>query len=175
VIVRDGYSVHNVPKVVPKNTSSAGLFIRALGGRDTGQLRGQAWVLPVAGFISDPFGPRPDRPVAGVGAFHEGTDIAASCGTPVVAATGGTVVYAAYNGSYGNWILIDHGNGVQTGYAHNSTMLVSVGQQVAVGETISTVGSTGASSGCHLHFETHVDNTQIDPVPFMNARGVTIG
>ncbi|TFC30807.1 M23 family metallopeptidase [Cryobacterium sp. MDB1-18-2] len=175
VITRDGYSVQVIPKVVPKKSSSAGLSVRSLGGRDTGQLLGQAWALPVAGFISDPFGPRLDRPVEGVGLFHEGTDLAASCGTPVVAATGGTVVFAASNGSYGNWIVIDHGNGVQTGYAHNSKMLVSVGQNVTAGETISLVGTTGASSGCHLHFETHVDGTQIDPVPFMSARGVTLG
>lgn len=175
VITRDGYSVQVIPKVVPKKSSNAGLSVRALGGRDTGQLLGQAWALPAAGFISDPFGPRLDRPVEGVGLFHEGTDLAASCGTPVAAATGGTVVFAASNGSYGNWIVIDHGNGVQTGYAHNSTMLVSVGQNVTAGETISLVGTTGASSGCHLHFETHVDGTQIDPVPFMSARGVTLG
>lgn len=84
-------------------------------------------------------------------------------------------MYAGYLGSYGNWILIDHGNGVQTGYAHNSVLHVSVGQSVAAGEVISDVGSTGASSGCHLHFEVRVDGARIDPQPFMSARGVTLG
>ncbi len=175
VIARDGYAVIDAPKIAPKKATSAGLGARALGGRDTGQLLGQAWALPVDGVITDPFGPRPDRPVAGVEPFHNGTDIAAACGTPVLAATGGTVVYSDYNGSYGNWILIDHGNGVTTAYAHNSTLLVSVGQTVAVGETIARVGSTGSSTGCHLDFRTYVDETPIDPEPFMSARGITLG
>ena len=129
----------------------------------------------MSGWISDSFGPRPSRPVAGVGAFHYGTDIAAGCGRAVSAATGGTVIYAGYLGSYGNWVLLDHGNGVQTGYAHNSQILVSNGQQVAAGETISLVGTTGASSGCHLHFETRVDGARINPAPFMSARGIALG
>ncbi|MBX0301886.1 M23 family metallopeptidase [Cryobacterium sp. 1639] len=144
-------------------------------GSDSGQLSGQGWALPVSGWISAPFGPRPVRPVAGVGAFHYGTDIAAGCGVPVKAATGGTVIYSGYLGSYGNWVLIDHGNGVQTGYAHNSEILVSNGQQVSAGQTISLVGTTGASSGCHLHFETRVDGARIDAEPFMSARGITLG
>lgn len=175
VIARDGFSVHDAPKVVPQNTTSAGLGARTLSGLDTGQLLGQAWALPVAGVITDPFGPRSDRPVAGVEPFHNGTDIAAACGTPVAAATGGTVVYAGYKGSYGNWILIDHGDGVQTAYAHNSTLLVDVGQTVAVGETIAEVGSTGSSTGCHLDFRSYVDETPIDPELFMSARGITLG
>jgi len=144
-------------------------------GSDSGQLSGQGWALPVSGWISDNFGPRPNRPVAGVGAFHYGTDLVAGCGVPVKAATGGTVIYSGYLGSYGNWVLIDHGNGVQTGYAHNSEILVSYGQQVPAGQTISLVGTTGASSGCHSHFETRVDGARIDPEPFMSARGITLG
>lgn len=145
------------------------------GGRDSGQLSGQGWALPVSGWISDSFGPRPNRPVAGVGAFHYGTDIAASCGRPVYAATGGTVVYADWLGTYGYWVLIDHGNGVQTGYAHNSELLVQTGQQVPAGANIALVGTTGASSGCHLHFEVRVDGARIDPQPFMSNRGITLG
>ncbi|WEO76052.1 M23 family metallopeptidase [Cryobacterium sp. SO2] len=144
-------------------------------GSDSGQLSGQGWALPVSGWISDDFGPRPNKPVAGVGAFHYGTDLAAGCGVPVKAATGGTVVYSGYLGSYGNWVLIDHGNGVQTGYAHNSENLVSNGQQVSAGQTISLVGTTGASSGCHSHFEVRVDGARIDPEPFMSARGINLG
>ncbi len=142
---------------------------------DSGQLSGQGWALPVSGWISDRFGPRPDRPVAGVGAFHYGTDLAAGCGQPVYAATAGTVVYAGWLGSYGNWVLVDHGSGIQTGYAHNSAVLVSEGERVAAGERVALVGTTGASSGCHLHFETRVDGARIDPQPFMSARGVQLG
>ncbi|GGR17218.1 M23 family metallopeptidase [Agromyces mediolanus] len=145
------------------------------GGLDSGQLSGQGWALPVSGWISDPFGPRPNRPVAGVGAFHYGTDLAAGCGRPVYAATGGTVVYADWLGSYGLWVLIDHGNGVQTGYAHNSALLVSPGQSVPAGANIAEVGTTGASTGCHLHYEVRVDGARIDPQPFMSNRGITLG
>jgi murein DD-endopeptidase MepM/ murein hydrolase activator NlpD len=93
----------------------------------------------------------------------------------VFAAAAGTVVAAGYQGSYGNWILIDHGNGVQTGYAHSSQLLVSVGQRVAAGATIALVGTTGSSTGCHVHFETRVNGTQVDPVPFMSTRSITLG
>jgi len=173
-VQRDGYTVEEAPKLVPA-TSGTTTAIGGKAGLDPGQLSDQGWVLPVAGVISDVFGPRPDKPVAGVGDFHEGTDIAADCGQAVSASRGGTVVSADWNGSYGNWVLIDHGNGVQTGYAHNSAILVSEGQTVAAGETIAEVGSTGASSGCHLHFEVRVDGAQIDPQSFMNARGITLG
>lgn len=145
------------------------------GGADSGQLTGQGWTLPVSGWISDRFGPRPGKPVPGVSDFHSGTDIAAGCGRAVSAATGGTVVYAGWLGTYGNWVLVDHGNGVQTGYAHNSAILVNEGQHVSAGATIALVGTTGASSGCHSHFEVRVDGARIDPQPFMSARGVTLG
>ncbi|MFB9309746.1 murein DD-endopeptidase MepM/ murein hydrolase activator NlpD [Agromyces hippuratus] len=144
------------------------------GGLDSGQLSNQGWALPVAGRNTDRFGPRPNRPVAGVGAFHYGTDIAAACGRSVYAATSGTVVYADELGSYGLWVLIDHGNGVQTGYAHNSDLYVRVGQYVGAGANIASVGTTGASTGCHLHYEVRVDGARIDPEPFMSARGVTL-
>ena len=139
---------------------------------DRGQLNDQGWALPVSGWISDAFGPRPVRPAAGVGAFHYGTDIAAGCGVTVYAATAGTVEYSGWLGTYGNWVLIDHGSGVQTGYAHNSELLVSRGERVEAGQPIALVGSTGASSGCHLHFETRVDGARIDPQPFMAGRGI---
>lgn len=143
-------------------------------GTDAGTVAG-AWALPVAGRITSPYGPRPDRPVAGVGAYHYGTDLATSCGTPVVAAAAGTVVAATYSGSYGNWILIDHGNGVQTGYAHNQDLLIEEGATVEAGELIALVGSTGASTGCHLHFETQVDGERVNPELFMSKVGVFLG
>ena len=85
---------------------------------DAGQLSDQGWALPVSGRITDGYGPRPNKPLAGVNEFHRGTDLAASCRAPIFAATGGTVVEARPNGTYGNWILVDHGAGVSTGYAH---------------------------------------------------------
>ena len=173
-IQRDGYTVVEATKPAPvtySRTASGGTW----ASLDLGQLSGQGWALPVSGTITSPFGSRPNKPVDGVGDYHNGTDIAAGCGLPVYAATGGIVIEAGYQGTYGNWVLIDHGNGVQTGYAHNSSILVSEGEQVAAGANIALVGSTGASTGCHLHFETRIDGTQVDPEPFMSAREITLG
>jgi murein DD-endopeptidase MepM/ murein hydrolase activator NlpD len=87
------------------------------------------------------------------------------------------VVAAGPNGSYGNFVMIDHGGGVATAYGHvvDGGIRVAVGQTVAAGQPIALVGSTGASTGCHLHFEVRVNGVQIDPLPFMAARGVTLG
>ncbi len=143
------------------------------GGRSTPSAQG--WVSPVSGWISSPYGPRPNRPVDGVGPFHYGTDIAAGCGQNVRAVSAGTVVYAGWLGSYGNWVLIDHGDGTQTGYAHNSSLLVGRGQQVSTGANVARVGTTGASTGCHVHFETRVNGARVNPQPFMSSRGVSLG
>ncbi|PWC05314.1 M23 family metallopeptidase [Agromyces badenianii] len=141
---------------------------------DAGQLSSQGWAEPVAGRITDGYGPRPDKPVAGVNEFHRGTDLAAACGTPVYAATAGVVAEAGPNGSYGNWVLIGHGADVSTGYAHlaDGGVLVAPGQAVSAGELIGTVGSTGASTGCHLHLEVRLGGVAVDAVPFLAARGV---
>ena len=94
---------------------------------------------------------------------HTGLDIATAKGTPIKAVANGTVTYAQYTGSYGNLVKIDHGNGVETWYAHTSTMKVEVGQVVEAGEVIATVGSTGNSTGPHLHLEIRVNGEHIDP------------
>ena len=95
----------------------------------------------------------------------------------LLAATSGVVVEARANGSYGNWILLDHGAGVSTGYAHliDGGILVAPGATVTAGQLIGMVGSTGASTGCHLHFEVRLDGVAVDARPFMAARGITIG
>ena len=145
--------------------------------QDSGQLSAQGWASPVSGSISDGYGPRPQKPLPGVNEFHRGTDIAAGCGTGVFAATSGVVVDARVYGSYGNWVLIDHGDGVSTGYAHlrDGGVFVTAGQQVGPGELIGAVGSTGASTGCHTHFEVRIGGSAVDAVPFMAARGVRVG
>lgn len=144
---------------------------------DSGQLSAQGWVSPAVGTISDGFGPRPDRPLPDVGAFHYGTDIGAMCGAGIYAATSGVVEEVSTLGTYGNWILINHGNGIETGYAHIMTgsQLVAVGDSVIAGQVIAGVGDTGASTGCHLHFEVRIDGTRVDALPFMTARGITVG
>ncbi|HZW42232.1 MAG TPA: M23 family metallopeptidase, partial [Agromyces sp.] len=145
--------------------------------RDSGQLSEQGWALPVTGHLTDGYGPRPNKPIAGVNEFHRGTDIASSCRTPVFAATAGIVLAAGPNGSYGNWILLEHGAGVSTGYAHlvDGGVLVAPGETVAAGQLIGAMGSTGASTGCHLHFEVRLDGVAVDAVPFMAARGIRLG
>ncbi|WP_022908300.1 peptidoglycan DD-metalloendopeptidase family protein [Curtobacterium sp. B18] len=92
----------------------------------------------------------------------------------IVAAAAGTVDYAGWYGGYGNYVRISHGGGVQTAYGHivNGGFRVSPGQRVSAGQLIALVGSTGNSTGCHTHFEVHVNGATVDPVPFMQARGV---
>lgn len=134
-----------------------------------------AWVAPVRGELRDRYGPRLARPVAGVSGLHRGQDLGAGCGRRVRAASDGVVVQAGWFGTYGNWILIDHGNGVTTGYAHNGSLSAQVGDQVRSGQVIALAGTTGASSGCHVHLEVRSDQNALDPVEFMRQRGVSLG
>ncbi|WP_244209480.1 M23 family metallopeptidase [Rathayibacter festucae] len=137
------------------------------------------WVRPAAGRITGTFGPRGSLSTGGgsTSSYHRGTDIAGGCGIPIFAAHSGTVTYAGWFGTYGNWIEISNGDGISTGYAHimPGGIYVSVGQRVEAGEQIAAVGTTGASTGCHLHYETRVNGTAVDAQPFMAARGVTLG
>ena len=107
------------------------------------------------------------HPITGQHGTHGGTDIGASYGSAIYAAGSGTVVTAynnsAYNGGYGNYAMINHGNGIQTLYAHMSVCSVTVGQTVSAGQTIGYVGSTGRSTGPHLHFEVRVNGSRVDP------------
>lgn len=119
-------------------------------------------IWPTPGPLTSGFGYRVD-PVTGKRQLHAGIDIGAPIGQPIVAAAAGTVVYAGEETGYGNYTCIDHGGGLATCYAHQSAILVTVGQVVAQGEAIGRVGSTGYSTGPHLHFETRVDGTPVDP------------
>jgi murein DD-endopeptidase MepM/ murein hydrolase activator NlpD len=119
---------------------------------------------PVTGTITSPFGWR-SNPFGGGPEFHQGLDIAAPLGTTVTAAGTGTVIMAQWYGGYGNYILIDHGGGYSTGYGHLSAIYVSVGQAVQRGQAIGAVGSTGQSTGPHLHFEVRIEGKPVDPAP----------
>jgi murein DD-endopeptidase MepM/ murein hydrolase activator NlpD len=119
---------------------------------------------PVTGTITSPFGWR-SNPFGGGPEFHQGLDIAAPTGTTVTAAAGGTVIMAQWYGGYGNYILIDHGGGYSTGYGHLSAIYVSQGQSVSRGQAIGAVGSTGQSTGPHLHFEVRINGKPVDPAP----------
>lgn len=134
-----------------------------------------AWLAPATGELRDGFGPRPIAPVAGVSGFHSGQDIGAPCGAPIRAATAGRVIEAGWGGSYGNRVILDSKGGVQTVYAHASRLLVRPGAKVEPGARIGEVGTTGASTGCHLHFEVHVKTKAVNPTTFMLRRGVKLG
>lgn len=146
------------------------------GGGSAPPPAASGWTRPAYGWISSHFGYR-IHPIYGTYRLHTGTDLAAGCGQAIAAAAGGTVVYAGPNGTYGNFVMINHGNGLTTGYAHilDGGIRVGYGQQVSAGQTIAVVGSTGASNGCHLHFEVRTNGNAIDPVPFMRARGASLG
>ena len=161
---------------------SAGVAAREAAARAAAQGRATAgqivngWAVPASGYISSPYGYRV-HPVSGNVAFHSGTDIGASCGRPIYAASGGTVEYAGWNGTYGIFVRIDHGNGLTTGYAHIQAggILVQMGQSVAVGQQIARVGSTGNSTGCHLHFEVRQGGSSTDPIPYLRSKGLSVG
>ncbi len=126
-------------------------------------------VLPVAtGYDSSGFGARID-PFTGRRTQHDGVDFVAPAGTPIVAAAGGVVVASEWHHEYGNMIDIDHGNGLKTRYAHASKTLVKTGDLVRAGQTIAQVGSSGRSTGSHLHFEVHVDGVPRNPGGFLMA------
>ncbi len=116
---------------------------------------GVALIKPISGIITTRFGSR--------GYGHRGLDVAAPLGTPIKAATGGTVTTAGWNDSYGYMLIVSHGNGVQTVYAHCSQLIAKNGQSVAQGQVIGKVGSTGNSTGPHLHFEIRVNGVLQDP------------
>lgn len=143
------------------------------GGGGTGGSGSGAWRRPHGGYISSHYGPRPPRCVNGVcrSTFHRGTDFANGCGAGIYAASSGRVDAAFYNGGYGNYIRIQHGGGVATGYAHLSRFAVRYGQQVSAGQLIGYAGNTGASQGCHLHFEVYTGGGTANPYNFLRARG----
>ena len=130
------------------------------GSTGSGAPSAAGFIWPVNGPVVSGFGMRWGR-------MHEGIDIAASLGTPIHAAASGTVIHAGWLGGYGNLVVVDHGDGLATAYAHASAILVAVGQQVSQGDTLSLVGSTGNSTGPHLHFEVRVNGSAVDPLLYL--------
>lgn len=119
--------------------------------------------LPVTGTISSRYGVSSKIRVS----THTGLDIATTTGTPIKVVADGTITLAAYSGSYGYLVKVDHGNGVETWYGHTSKMLVKKGQAVKAGDTIALVGSTGNSTGPHLHFEVRINGEHINPQKYL--------
>ncbi len=120
------------------------------------------FILPVSGRISSEYGYRV-HPISGARRLHAGMDIAAGSGTPIGAAGDGTVIYAGWRGGYGNTVIVDHGGGIATLYAHQSRVGTSVGQSVRRGQVIGYVGSTGYSTGPHVHWEVRVNGSPQNP------------
>ena len=146
------------------------------GAGAAGPISASGWTRPASGYASpDSFGPRVP-PFDGASAWHMGVDIGAGCGAGIYAAHAGTVVFAGWNGGYGNFIMIDHGGGITSSYGHivNGGIKVHNGQSVGPGMLIANVGSTGTSGGCHLHFEIRLGGDAVNPVYYLRNQGVNI-
>lgn len=151
------------------NNSGGGQVIQpSEGGSDgvPGDPSTETFLRPGYGVVTDTYGPR-INPVTGEAGFHTGVDLGDPYGAPVSASKSGVVVYSGWISGYGNTIILDHGGGVQTLYGHNSELLVGVGQTVNRGQTIALVGSTGMSTGPHIHWEIRINGQHIDPTPYV--------
>lgn len=124
------------------------------------------WPTPSSSYITSPFGYR-IHPIYGYNKFHTGIDIGASSGSSILAANSGTVILSGWNGGYGKCVVVDHGGGITTLYAHCSSLLVGYGQSVSRGQTIARVGTTGASTGPHLHFEVRLNGAYQNPLNYV--------
>ena len=154
--------------VVAKNTSSTRYASSGSVNTATTTAGGKvdlgiSLIHPVSGIISSRFGVRSSIRSSA----HTGLDIATSSGTPIAAAAAGTVTFSGWKGSYGNLLVITHDNGVQTYYGHCSALYASVGQTVSQGETVAAVGSTGNSTGAHLHLEVRVNGVAYNPQNYL--------
>ncbi|MCI8699945.1 MAG: M23 family metallopeptidase [Clostridia bacterium] len=124
------------------------------------------WPIPGHTRITSKFGMR-THPITGLYRLHTGTDVGAPIGTDFLAMASGIVVKAEYNLAYGNMVIIDHGGGVQTLYAHGSEIIAKIGQNVKQGDSVLKVGSTGYSTGPHAHFEIRIDGNPVDPLNYV--------
>ena len=138
------------------------------GGGSATSLSNLQWPVPSCTLITSRFGYRV-APTTGASTYHGGLDIGAGMGASIVAAGAGDVIYAGANGGYGNCVMIDHGNGVVTVYAHMSSIGVSYGQYVTAGQYVGAGGSTGVSTGPHCHFEIRINGAQTDPAAYFSG------
>lgn len=153
-----------------KIAAAAAAAAAASGGGSTAPRPGSASVSgfqwPVAGSVTSGFGYRV-HPIFGTRRLHKGLDISGGTGTPIASAKAGTVVSAGWQNGYGNTVIVSHGSGVTTLYAHQTRVGVSAGQSVDRGTIIGWVGSTGNSTGPHLHFEVRINGSAVDPRPYL--------
>lgn len=148
---------------------NAEILALAMEGIDTQYIGGElAWPVPGYTRISSKYGMR-THPITGVYKLHTGVDISAPRGANFIAVNDGIVTKAGYNSAYGNMVIVDHGGGISTLYAHGSEILVQVGQIVKRGESVLKVGSTGYSTGPHAHFEVRINGIVTDPMPYITT------
>lgn len=146
---------------------AAAAAAKASASDGDGGASGFIWPCPASKRITSYFGPR-KAPVAGASTYHKGIDIGASSGSAIVASAAGRVTTAAYSSSAGNYVVISHGNGISTVYMHASALYVSEGAAVSQGQKIAAVGSTGYSTGPHLHFGVIVNGSYVNPLNYVN-------
>lgn len=156
-----------IVKVVPKAKSSYLKIERIAPPNPNLKYSGGSLAMPVSGRISSYFGTR-RHPKSGKNRFHAGIDISAKRGTPIKAAASGRISQAGWSRGYGMIVVVDHGGGLQTVYAHCSKILVKKGDSVGTGETIAKVGNTGITTGTHLHFEVRRNGSVRNPIKFLS-------
>ncbi|MFD2339748.1 peptidase M23 [Clavibacter tessellarius] len=167
---------------VRKRQADADALAASQGGAggdvSPGTISGTGWTAPLPGANTSGYFGNRFHPIYKRMIFHAGEDLVrgGTCGATQYAAHSGTVSFAGWNGGYGNYIRIDHGNGVSSAYGHimDGGTLVRNGQQVVAGQPIARTGTTGGSTGCHLHFEIRINGNAVDPVAFMHGQGVSI-
>ena len=157
-VVEEKVTKPPVSQVIAKGPSRTPVTVAYATSRGSGSITKIAW--PLSGPINSNYGSR-------WGSFHTGLDIGGDTGDPYTAAASGTIITAGWSGGYGNMILIDHGNGLRTRYAHSTRLLVSAGQHVSQGQTIGLVGSTGNATGPHLHFEVILNGDTVNPMNYL--------
>ena len=135
--------------------------------RHVARLENTPSIMPTAGWLTSHFSRSRFHPLLHISRPHEGIDVSAPMGAPIVAPAAGVVMRVARENGYGNVLEIDHGNGIVTKYAHCSRIMVRTGQRVTRGQTVAAVGNTGLSTGPHLHYEIHKDGRVVDPLTYV--------
>jgi murein DD-endopeptidase MepM/ murein hydrolase activator NlpD len=177
---REGKGIQNPPKPsgesnsIPKKTSISPQSLNSINTRSEVDSPDSSMRRPIDGKISSAYGWRPD-PFSGEEKFHSGVDIAARSGQEIYPAKKGQVVFSGFLQGYGNTVVIDHGDGFISKYGHNMTNLVSVGDEVDCSQVIALVGSTGNSTGPHLHFEVQYQGKKINPLGLLHSEPVLKG
>lgn len=166
-LIAESKRVHNLIQERLRQQEAARQAASQSGGEAPSYTQGSGGLSwPCNGPITSPYGYRV-HPIFGTTIYHSGIDIGVDYGTPIHAADSGTVIYAGWISGYGNAVIIDHGNGMQTLYGHNQSLNVSEGQSVSKGQVIAFAGSTGNSTGPHCHFEVQVNGSAVDPMGYL--------